>query len=184
MNRVAAHLPYESDLERRQLVLEFENTIRIDCPIDEVFAFLSDFENIPKWNYFVLEVRKVSDGPTGIGTTYHQVRKTDEQTFRIIEFVPNQKVAVKTLPQSSPGLEMRFRLEEEGAATRVIDEWKLDTGRPALLERLAAGRIKSAVAENLAKLKKLLETGHVVLQDGRDATHERRGESRWIGTIS
>ena len=178
-------------------MLEFENTISIDCPIDEVFAFLSDFENIPKWNYFVLEVRKVSDGPTGIGTTYHQVRKTDEQTFRIIEFVPNQKVAVKTLPQSSPGLEMRFRLEEEGTTTRVIDEWKLDTGRPALLERfivpaesfpglerLAGGRIKSAVAENLAKLKKLLETGHVVLQDGRDATHERRGESRWIGTIS
>jgi len=29
-------------------MLEFENTIRIDRPIDEVFAFLSDFENIPK----------------------------------------------------------------------------------------------------------------------------------------
>jgi hypothetical protein len=27
-------------------VLEFENTIRIDRPVDEVFAFLSDFENI------------------------------------------------------------------------------------------------------------------------------------------
>jgi uncharacterized membrane protein len=184
MDRVTAHLHYEFDLERRQLMLEFENTIRIDCPINEVFAFLSNFENIPKWNYFVLEVKKISDGPPGIGTTYHQVRKTDEQTFRIIEFAPNQKVAVKTLPPSSPDLEMRFRLEEEGTATRVIDEWKLDTGRPALLERLAAGRIKSAVAENLAKLKKLLETGRVVLQDGRDATHERRGASRWIEMIS
>jgi uncharacterized membrane protein len=39
------------------LVLEFENTILIDRPTDEVFAFLSDFENIPKWNYYVLEVR-------------------------------------------------------------------------------------------------------------------------------
>jgi uncharacterized membrane protein len=34
-------------------VLEFENTIPIDRPIDEVFAFLSDFENIPKWNYYL-----------------------------------------------------------------------------------------------------------------------------------
>jgi uncharacterized membrane protein len=151
-------------------VLEFENTIRIDRPIDEVFAFLSDFENIPKWNYYVLEVRQLSDNPIGIGTTYHQVRKTDEQDFRIIEFEPNHTIAMKTLPQSSPDLEMRFALYEEGDTTRVRDEWKLDTGRHALLERLAGGRVKSAVAENLAKLKELLEEGRVVLQDGRQAT--------------
>jgi hypothetical protein len=48
------------------------------------------------------------------------------------------------------------------------DEWKLDTGRPALLETLASRRVKSAVAENLAKLKELLEEGGVVLQDGRE----------------
>jgi hypothetical protein len=63
-------------------MLEFENTIRIDRPVDEVFAFLSDFENIPKWNYYVLEVRQLSDNPVGVGTTYHQVRKTDEQDLR------------------------------------------------------------------------------------------------------
>jgi hypothetical protein len=60
-------------------VLEFENTIPIDRPIDEVFAFLSDFENIPKWNYYVLEVRQLSESPIGIGTTYHQERKTRAQ---------------------------------------------------------------------------------------------------------
>ena len=151
-------------------MLEFENTIRIDRPIDEVFAFLSDFENIPKWNYYVLKVRQVSESPRGIGTTYHQVRKTDEQDFRIIEFEPSHTVAVKTLPHSSPSFEMRFTLYEEGDTTRVRDEWKLDTGRLALLERLTGGRVKSAVAENLAKLKELLEEGRVVLQDGRQVT--------------
>jgi uncharacterized membrane protein len=151
-------------------VLEFENTIRIDRPVEEVFAFLSDFENIPKWNYYVLEVRQLSESPIGIGTTYHQVRKSDEQDFQIIEFEPNHTVAVKTLPQSSPDLEMRFTLYEEGNTTRVRDQWKLDTGRPAVLEKLTGGRVKSAVAENLAKLKELLEEGRVVLQDGRQAT--------------
>jgi len=151
-------------------MLEFENTIRIDRRIEEVFAFLSDFENIPKWNYYVLEVRQLSESPRGIGTTYHQVRKTDEQDFRIIEFEPSHTVAVKTLPHSSPSFEMRFTLYEEGDTTRVRDEWKLDTGRLALLERLTGGRVKSAVAENLAKLKELLEEGRVVLQDGRQVT--------------
>jgi uncharacterized membrane protein len=148
-------------------LLEFENTIRIDRPLDEVFAFLSDFENIPKWNYYVLEVRQLSESPMGVGTAYHQVRKSDEQDFRIIEFELNHSVAVKTLPHSLSSFERKFTLYEEGNTTRVRDEWKLDTGRPALLERLAGGRVKSAVAENLAKLKELLEEGRVVLQDGR-----------------
>ena len=145
----------------------FENTIRIDRPLDEVFAFLSDFENIPKWNYYVLEVRQLSESPIGVGTTYHQIRKTDEQDFRIIEFEPNHSVAVKTLPHSSPSFERKFTLYAEGDTTHIRDEWKLDTGRPAILERLAGGKVKSAVAENLAKLKELLEEGRVVLQDGR-----------------
>jgi uncharacterized membrane protein len=151
-------------------VLEFENTICIDRPVGEVFAFLSDFENIPKWNYYVLEVRRLSEGPTGIGTTYHQVRKSDQQDFRIIEFEPDHTVAVKTLPHFSPSFERRFTLYEEGDTTRIRDQWKLDTGMPALLERLARGRVKSAVAENLAKLKELLEEGRVILHDGRQVT--------------
>jgi uncharacterized membrane protein len=148
-------------------MLEFENNIRVDRPIVEVFAFLSDLENIPKWNYYVLEVTKVSNGPIGIGTTYHQVRKTDEQEIRITELDQNHTVVVKTLPQSSPRLEMRFTLSKEGNTTRIRDEWRLDSGLPAPIERLGMGRIKSAVAENLSKLKELLEDGQVVLQDGR-----------------
>lgn len=148
-------------------MLKFENTIRIDRPINEVFTFLSDFENIPKWNYFVREVTRVSKGSVGIGTIYHQIRETDEQDFRVTEFETNHKLAVKTLPQSSPQFERRFTLEREGNITHIIDEWELDTGKPALIEKLAAGKVKSAVAENLSKLKSLLETGGVVLQDGR-----------------
>jgi hypothetical protein len=109
-------------------VLEFENAIPIDRPIDEVFAFLSDFENIPKWNYYVLEVRQLSESPIGTGTTYHQVRKTDEQVFRIIEFEPNNTVAVKTLPRSSPSFERRFTLYEEGDTTRIRDFYKRGKG--------------------------------------------------------
>lgn len=151
-------------------MLEFENTIRVNRPVTEVFAFLSDLENIPKWNYYVLEVRKTSNGPIKIGTTYHQVRKTDQQDLRIITLEQNHTVAIKTLPQSSPSLEMRFNLYDEGSTTRIRDQWKLETGQPALLERLAAGKVKSAVAENLSKLKQLLEERHVILQDGRLAS--------------
>ena len=151
-------------------MLTFEQTIRINRPVAEVFAFLADLENLPKWNYYVLEVRKLSDGPIGIGTTYHQVRKTDEQELRITELEPNHIVAVLTVPPSSPALAMRFTLAQEGVTTRLSDSWQLDTGLPRLLEWLGARRIQTAVAENLTKLKELLESGQVVLQDGRHVT--------------
>jgi uncharacterized membrane protein len=105
--------------QRRSLMLEFANTIYVHRPIADVFNFLSDLENIPKWNYYVLEVTKISDGPIGIGTIYHQVRNTDEQDFRITSLEPNQSVAIKTLAQSSPDFEMRFNLHEEGDTSSV-----------------------------------------------------------------
>ncbi len=52
----------------------FENTVRIRRPIEEVFGFLSQFENVPKWNYAIVETRMVSEGPVGVGTIYRQVR--------------------------------------------------------------------------------------------------------------
>ena len=35
----------------------FENTVTIRRPIAAVFAFLADFENIPAWNYAIVETR-------------------------------------------------------------------------------------------------------------------------------
>jgi uncharacterized protein YndB with AHSA1/START domain len=148
-------------------MLQFQITTTIDRPVAEVFAFLSDFENIPRWNYYVRRVTKTSQGPVTVGTTYHQVRQSDEQDFRVVDYQPMHTVAVQTLPQSSPQFTRRFTLQPHGNATEILDEWQLDTGRPALLEKLAAGKVKSAVAENLGKLKTLLERGSVTLQDGR-----------------
>jgi uncharacterized protein YndB with AHSA1/START domain len=148
-------------------MLEFENTIHIERPIEDVYEFLANFENLPKWNYYVLRVRKLTPGPVGVGTKYHQERKTDQQTLTVHEFEPVRLLGVKTTPESSPQLEMVFELERDGDQTRLIDRWKLETGQPRLLEKIAGGKIRSAVGENLDKLKALLETGKVVLQDGR-----------------
>jgi uncharacterized protein YndB with AHSA1/START domain len=33
----------------------FENTVIIRRPVEEVFSFLADFENVPRWNYAIVE---------------------------------------------------------------------------------------------------------------------------------
>ena len=48
----------------------FETTVVIDRPIEEVFDFLADGTNDPKFSPRVLEISKTTDGPPGVGTVY------------------------------------------------------------------------------------------------------------------
>jgi uncharacterized protein YndB with AHSA1/START domain len=154
-------------------MLEFSNTVLIERPLEEVFDFLAELENIPNWNYYVLRVQKITPGPVNVGTMYHQVRKTDEQTLVIRKFEPPNTLLVETTDDSEPQLKMRLSLQPQETGTKLEDYWMLDTGQPGLIEKLAGNKVKTAVAENLNKLKVLLETGEVVLQDGRMVSLER-----------
>lgn len=49
--------------------MHVERTFTVDRPIDEVFDYLSDFENTTEWDPGTLDTRRVS-GDGGLGTTY------------------------------------------------------------------------------------------------------------------
>jgi hypothetical protein len=57
--------------------------------------------------------------------------------------------------------------QADDGSTIIVDRWELSFGLFGPLETLAGNRVKSAVKENLKKLKELLETGNTILQDGR-----------------
>jgi uncharacterized protein YndB with AHSA1/START domain len=79
-------------------VATFENTVMIRRPIEDVFGFLSDFENVPKWNYAIVETRKVSAGPVGVGTIYQQVRSVpsrSEEHLEVTAYDPPQQLEVR-----------------------------------------------------------------------------------------
>lgn len=148
-------------------MIKFENTIEIIQPVEIVFEFLVNLENIPKWNYYVTLVRKTSSGPVEVGATYHQERKTDQQELTIVVLEPNQLLVVETIPPSRPEVRRSTAFEAIEDGTRLVDRWELDTGYPGFIQTLGKSRVQSAVMENLGKLKELLETGQVWLQDGR-----------------
>jgi uncharacterized protein YndB with AHSA1/START domain len=54
---------------------EFSGTAVIDKPIDEVFAFLADGTNDPKFSPRVQEIRKTTDGPVAVGTVFESTVK-------------------------------------------------------------------------------------------------------------
>ena len=75
---------------------QFEATIEIHRPIGEVFAFLADGENDPKFSPRVQKIAKTTDGPTAVGTVYASTVKdagmTTQRQFRITEFEAPAKI--------------------------------------------------------------------------------------------
>ncbi len=53
----------------------FSGTTIIDRPIQEVFDFLADGTNDPKFSPRVQEIRRTTDGPIGVGTVFESTVK-------------------------------------------------------------------------------------------------------------
>jgi uncharacterized protein YndB with AHSA1/START domain len=102
----------------------FEATVVIDRPIEEVFAFLADGENDPKFSPRVLEIAKTTDGPPGLGTVYASTVKDagvkTKREFKLTEFEPPARIrwaeVSKNLVTAREG---GYDLAREGSGTRV-----------------------------------------------------------------
>ena len=140
--------------------MEFTNTITIERSRHDVFEFLSDLENVPKWNYAIAETRKTSDGPVRVGTTYRQVRSLpsrSEETLQVTELEPDRRFAVHGGLGPFEGT-LSYELDEIDGSTRLTNGADLDAhGIKRLAAPIVSGRIREAVGANLETLKQLLE---------------------------
>ena len=102
----------------------FEATVVIDRPIDEVFAFLANGENDPKFSPRVLEIKKTTDGPPGVGTTFvstvRDAGMKSNREFKLTEFEAPTRIRwaeqSKNLVTAAEG---GYDLAREGSGTRV-----------------------------------------------------------------
>ncbi|MDA1359521.1 SRPBCC family protein [Glycomyces luteolus] len=140
--------------------MQFANTITIDRRPAEVFAYLADLENIPRWNYAIGETRKTSDGPVGVGSQYAQVRTIPahaEEALEITGFEPDTRLSIQGVLGPFHG-EITYALAPADGGTVLTNSMDLQASGPArLIAPLAAARVKNAVAANLEALKQLLE---------------------------
>ena len=139
----------------------FENTVTIQRSAEEVFAFLADFENIPKWNYAIDETHKISAGPVGVRSRYRQTRSVPSRSvegFEVTVFEPARRLAMHG--QIGPfRATISYELEATAGETRLVNKVELDAPQSMLrlAAPLASPRIKAAVAQNLGKLRLILE---------------------------
>lgn len=140
----------------------FQNTVMITRPVQEVFAFLADFENIPAWNYAIEQTTKTSPGPAGAGATYRQTRtlpRRSQEDFEVTVFEPPSRLAIEG--QFGPfHATTSYLLEPAASGTRLTNTIELEPSSALLrlISPLAVPKVKEAVARNLNSLKQLLET--------------------------
>ena len=139
-----------------------EKIITIQRPIDEVFAYVSDLQNSPQWQKGVVEARRMTDGPLGIGTQFMDVRKytgsrTLESAIQCTHYELNKKIVFKTISSSWPHEDI-YQFESIDGGTRLTNRFELQiSGWMAMAGPLIALGLKGEMSANIGNLKARLE---------------------------
>lgn len=138
------------------------SSVIIGRPVEEVYSYVLDLaSNGPEWAPDLESVEKVTEGPTGAGTTFQQVqhvmgkRRNTSLTFTAVE--PNQKIeaGLKAGPMDM-SMKAMFDKTEEG--TRVtVDGEASGRGLFRLLSPVFAWQGQKIFDARLANLKRVLE---------------------------
>lgn len=139
----------------------YEQSVWINRPVEEVFEFATHPENEPLWNMGIQESEITSESPLGVGTEVRSVSRvlgrTVESTWEVTEYEVNRKKAVKStsgpIPFESPAV---FESVEGG--TKLTFTIQAEAGGIFRLITPVIVRMGKRQTENsFANLKELLE---------------------------
>jgi uncharacterized membrane protein len=140
--------------------LDFVHTIEIERPAAEVFDYLSDFENNPRWQGGMRACQWTSEAKREVGSTYVQEarflgRRIDTH-FRVSAYEPGESISIESTKSTFP-IQVTRSVESLGEGRcRVRAHIR---GQPTGLLKLFSGMVKSSVKKDYRKLKALLEGG-------------------------
>lgn len=137
-----------------------EGSVIILRPIDEVFAYVTELTHSAEWQAGLREVRKLTDGPLGVGTRYAFVRsfmgRKVEAANEFVAYEPNRRVQFRVASGPMPG-QGTYLFEVTPDGTKVTSVVELEPGG---LSRIAApligASLRREIVEGLPVLKELL----------------------------
>jgi uncharacterized membrane protein len=144
-------------------MITFELGILIDRPVEDVFAFISNPMNLPKWQSMVAKVEPAASGPIGAGSKFKiqselMGRKIDG-VMEITDFVLPEKFGFKNVA-GPVEIKALASFKPVGTGTRLNFNGQ---GEPGgffkLAEGMLARQVKSQMEDNLKRLKSVLESG-------------------------
>ena len=142
-------------------MIRFTETVEIERPVDRVFSFISNLENTPRWNDDVVKTKKMSPGPIEEGTVFRQYRDGPPggagEAVAITTHTPPERLELEARLADSPA-RVSYEFDEIDGGTRLVSEIEIEPkGAMKLIAPVVESRVKHAVAEDLAELKRVLE---------------------------
>jgi uncharacterized protein YndB with AHSA1/START domain len=141
-------------------MIQHEVSTHLNLPVEQVFAFLIDANNLRAWQSNLIESEQLSEEPMRVGTHFREVRqlgrRPTEYQAEITEFEPNKRFATRTL--SVPQASVSYTFNRENSGTRLDYKFVLQTsGLMRLLKPMIAASIKKETLSDFENLKRLLE---------------------------
>lgn len=101
-------------------------SVRIERPAEVVWDYFTDVSNDPEWNPSAIKVRRTSDGPLGIGSTFHVVRKRSGPMD--LEYTEYSRPLRWSLRGVGRGMSFTYTadLKPSGTGTELTSEMNLD----------------------------------------------------------
>ena len=142
-------------------MIKIEQTVVINRPVEEVFEFIANPENLSLWAGAVKESKLISEGPVGVGSTSTNViellGRRIESVNEVTEYELNSKIATKSTSGPMP-VESKQTLKAVEGGTEVTNSAKLEgAGVFKLAEPIFARMVNRQVDMDFANLKDLLE---------------------------
>jgi uncharacterized protein YndB with AHSA1/START domain len=141
-------------------MLNFSADLKIDRPVDKVFAWLTDPKNHGKFDTSSLEMEVLTPGPWRTGTQFRELRdlggRKTEVLSEIAELVPNRRYVIRS--KTGPDWLGTWEFEPEGASTHLHWAGQLTMkGFARLLEPLIGRQMRPQIDRQFAGLPRLLE---------------------------
>jgi carbon monoxide dehydrogenase subunit G len=144
-------------------MITFDLSTLVDRPMLDVFTFLSNPLNLPKWQSMVASIEPVLPDAVGVGSKYRVAaemlgRKIDG-LMEITTFAPPNKFGFTN--QAGPmQVTVIVALKPVGTGAKIALHAEGNPGGVfKLAEGVLAGQVKSQMEANLARLKAVLEAG-------------------------
>jgi uncharacterized protein YndB with AHSA1/START domain len=141
------------------------NTIEIDRPPEEVFAYLDQPERHGEWQSQIVSAQVEGGGPVGVGTRVRETRKVggreQDTSYEITEHDPPRKSSFRgTTGPVRPVGTVTVEPVGDGSKSRVTVEFDLvGYGIGKLFAPLARMQARKLVPESHKQLKARLESG-------------------------
>jgi uncharacterized protein YndB with AHSA1/START domain len=141
-------------------MISIESTVSVERPADEVFAFIADVRNDPRWHTDVLDARLVKDTVIGRGSTF-QIRTKPVMgisggSVTVSEYEPPRRVVFQVRMGK---LEPRttFTVVPNGRGCEVTRRIEMEPqGLMRLMAPLMTGMLRRSNIGFLAKLSSAL----------------------------